>query len=262
VLAAPAGARAAPEKLEVEASDPRIDEARAMHREALAAYETYDYLSAIAAWTRAYERVEGHPLADEIRQGVVYNLAAARMAQHRIDGDGAQLVLAKRLLERYAQALDRGAQAEHAQVAGKIAEIDILLRASREAAPAPRPADGSVTPSADQPRSRKNAVATGLLAGGSVAIAGAVGLFAGMGVGLARGDAADRAASDPMRPAADLAGLRDDGREANVVAIACGISAGVLLVAGVAMVVVGARKRADRKQRISMGLAEGFTWHF
>jgi hypothetical protein len=236
-----------------------------LHREAQAAYETYDYQTAIIAWTRAYERIEGHPRADEIRQGVVYNLAAARMAQYRIDGDRSQLVRAKRLLERYAEALDRGAQAEHAQVAGKIAEIDILLEPQRErdaapsrTSPPPQTADRSV----DAPASRHRPAGTGLLIGGSIAIAGAATLVAGMGVGLARGRAAERAAADPMRPAADLAELRRDGITANRIAIGCGISAVALLTAGVAMLVVGSRRRANRASRVSLRAQEGWTWHF
>jgi hypothetical protein len=131
--------------------DPRLQEAQALHGQGQAAYETYDYSSAIAAWTKAYARIEGHPRADQIRHAVVYNLAAARMAQYRVDGDRSQLGLAKKLLEKYSEALGRDAQSELAQVEGKIAEIEALLGENEARAPEPSPPVAPAPPLVDRP---------------------------------------------------------------------------------------------------------------
>jgi hypothetical protein len=244
-----------------EEHDPRLDEARRLHDQGQAAYETYDYPSAITAWTKAYASIEGHPRADQIRHAVVYNLAAARMAQYRVDGDETQLGLAKRLLVKYSEALDRDAQAERAQVQGKIAEIDALLD-TKEETPSPSPPAPVVEPPMqDEPPPRPRKAGTGLIVGGAIALAGGLGATVGMAVGLARGRAADEALADPMRPAADLEGLRDDGRQANAIAIVCGVTGALLVGAGVTMLVVGARRHA-RGNNAAWRREGGLVWRF
>lgn len=263
-LAIPNAAAAAPAQVvdsTGDENDPRLVEAQALHDQGQAAYETYDYPAAIAAWTRAYARIEGHPRAEQIRHAVVYNLAAARMAQFRVDEDKSQLELAKRLLTKYSEALDRDAQSERAQVTGKIAEIDALL-GEGDAEPESTPPPVVVPPTGDDDRPPDRARGTGLIAGGSIAIAGGVGAMAGMAVGLAQGRAAQRGLDDPMRPAADLPGLREDAHRANRIAIACGVSAAVLVAAGVAMLVVGARKRARSSKSAAVWLGSGVAWNF
>jgi hypothetical protein len=245
--------------------DEQLREAQQLYREGLAAFETYDYPAAIEAWTRAYERVEGHPRSDQIRNGLVYNLAAARVAQYRIDGDRTQLRLAQQLLARYRGAVEHDAS-ERAQIDAKLAEVEALLAEDEddESATLPEPVATPAAPPRDAPPSdppRTRRAGTGWIASGAVAFGAGVGLLAGMGVGLARGRTADRAVADPTRPAGELEGLQADGRRGNRIAIATGISGGVLVAAGVALVVIGAKRRGH-SARVAHWTGEGLTWRF
>jgi hypothetical protein len=240
-----------------------INEAKAWHLEADAKYNTADYEGAITSWQKAFAALPRTAEANTYRSLILYNIAAAREKLFALRGDVEQLKQAKILLEQfeasidetYAAAPEQG-EAERARVQEKLAAIDAQIAQSEaEPAPEPEPAptetpttNAPVTnpPTTDAPATRsKTPPRTYFIAGG---------VLAGLGVAAGAGMVAALVVG---RRANDIEGLDDRdfagretqfnrGRRANIAAFATGALSGVLLAAGVAMLVVGAKRRPAR----------------
>jgi hypothetical protein len=241
------------------ATDDGLAEAKARHLEADAKYNTADYEGAIEAWQKAFAALPRTAEANTYRSIILYDIAAAREKLFVLRGDVEHLKQARILLvqfetsidEIYAGELEEGEQVR-AEVQAKIARIDELIaQAERDDGAAKPPA--AVPPTSDpQPATNTDAPppardpSRGLLIGGGVLLG--LGLVAGAGM---------TAALVIGKRANDLDGLADNeldarkerfdrGRHANAGAIAAGVLGAAFVAAGVALIVVGTKRRASR----------------
>ncbi len=130
-------------------SNTNIEEVRRLYQEGRARYETLDYAGAVELWTKAYAMVEPIPENREIRNNLVYNIAAAKQKQFDLEGDVTYLKQAKGLLERYVEEYKalyeptEEARAEVAKAEEKIAQIEAQIQEAEknQAAAAPPPAE-------------------------------------------------------------------------------------------------------------------------
>jgi hypothetical protein len=223
------------------ASEPNeLARAQRLYEEGKARYDTYDYAGAIEIWTRVYADVPDEPEYATIRNNLVNNIATAQIMAYRQDGDALRLKRAKQLLERYLEGIgDAEGEAEIERVRSRLAEIDHELERSTapEVAPPPQPAP--------QPQRRGR----GLVIGGAVVASAGVALSSGMIAGLVLGRQAgrelDQHVDDELAGMASEARRRaviDDGVFANRLAIGAGVTAGVLVVVGTILAVVGATR--------------------
>jgi hypothetical protein len=237
-------------------ADP-LEVAKQRHLAAATKYDTADYAGAIEAWQDAYDQLPRTADANPYRALILFNIAAAREKLFELRGDVAELKAAKILLEKfdgaideiYADAPEEGA-AEREHVREKIARIDArIAEASKppEPAPEPQPAASEPTPvapaDADTPP-RRATPGRGLIIGGAVAL----GLGVAAGAGLIASALVGRKSNSLGGLAdTDLVGRQerfDRGRSANAGAIASAAIGVVALATGVALVVVGSKRRA------------------
>jgi hypothetical protein len=251
--------------------DPTLAEAKAHHVEADAKYNTADYEGAIASWRKAYAALpRTHPEANYYRALIAYNIAASYEKLYAVRGDVEHLRQAKILLQKfeasidetYSDVPDEGVQVR-AEVRAKIAHIDELLaKAEHEPkpkAPTTRPQDRTTTPvkptekaPADRDPSRGLVVGGGVLIG--LGVVGGAGMTAALVVGGRANDIGD--IDD-----ADVAARKetfDRGRAANTGAIAAGVVGLACLAAGIALVVVGVKRRPARTTASFAGLRVRF----
>ncbi|RMG99896.1 MAG: hypothetical protein D6705_01895 [Deltaproteobacteria bacterium] len=120
-----------------------IEEVRRLYQEGRARYETLDYAGAVELWTKAYAMVEPIPENREIRNNLVYNIAAAKEKQFELEGDVTYLKQARGLLERYVEEYKalyeptEEAKAEVAKAEAKIAQIDAMIAKAEAQAATP-----------------------------------------------------------------------------------------------------------------------------
>lgn len=254
------------------AVDP-ISEAKAWHLEADAKYNTADYEGAITAWQKAFAALPRTAEANTYRSLILYNIAAAREKLFALRGDVEQLKQAKILLEQfeasidetYAAAPEQGEQ-ERARVQEKLAAIDAQI-AQTEAEPAPEPAPTATPttnepvtnpPTTDAPATRsKTPARTYFIVGGVLSGLG-VAAGAGMVAALVVGRRANDLDGLDDRDFAGREAQFDRGRQANTAAFATGTLGGVLLAAGIAMIVVGAKRR-DTRTAVTPVLGRGLA---
>jgi hypothetical protein len=249
------------------AVDP-LAEAKAAHAEGQALFDTADYAGAVAAWTRAYAALPAkEPKSATYRPLILYNIAAAREKLFELRGDVAELKQAKILLERFDGSIDElygadpaTAEVERTRVREKIAALDARIAEALgptepEAPPEPEPAPEPVAPPRPDPTPTTEpttADTTPLTRGRGLVIAG--GVVTGLGVAAAGGLVASlvigqRADDISGLDRADAEGRADQfarGDRANAAAIAMGIVAPVLLAGGIAMLVLGTKRRGAR----------------
>lgn len=250
---------------------PEVDpdaEARRLHQEGQARYDTADYAGAIESWTRAYAALPNRAKSAAMRPVILYNIASAREKAYDVYGDVAQLRQARELLVKFEESIDEiftdSEQAEHerARVRERIAHVDARIEQHERGASPPgddaEPVSDSLPPPvvtapppqmhpvADEPAKGgpdARVITGGVLLGLGAAAAG-VG-FAGLGIGVKANDL-DGLADD------DLDGRErqfDRGRAGNAMAIAGVVAAPVLLGVGIALVVLAkTRPRAARGQ--------------
>ncbi len=253
-LVGPSPALAAPE------ADPEA-EARALHDDGQARFDTADYAGAIESWTRAYAALPDRPESAAMRPYILYNIATARERAYDVYGDVAHLKQARFLLLEFDSAIDRiyddpaEAAAERERVRARVSQLDARI-AEHERAPAgdddpetvfgaaQDPAPGTTEPQTppQTPPSRERAKPDGRLVAGAVllGLGGAAAVVSLSGVII--GNAAN-----------DIGGLQDDdfagreqkfsrGRAGNGMAIGGAIAAPLLLGAGVVLVVLAKRR--------------------
>ena len=148
---------------------------------------------------------------------------------------------------------------ESSQIAAEIRRGEKVIAASEQAITAmEKPTEAA--PVADEPEPRKKAPrdGRGLIAGGSLLTLVGVGGVAMLGAGLATGIGAQKDADALNEADLDFQTKLDDidakGKLGNTLAIAGGVVAGVGLAAGIALLVVGVKKR--KKYRAEHGSDE------
>jgi hypothetical protein len=247
-----------PVRAEEPGTDP-LAEAKAAHARAQAEYETAAYDRAIESWTAAYAALPDSPESATYRPLILYNIARAREKLFSLRGDVTHLKQARALLEKFEAAIPEvyaddpaEGEAEREKVRAKIAELDAKIaeaegdRATEPTAAATEPVAAPPSTPEVEPQSRRDRAdprARPLIAVGAVLVALGVAGFGGMGGALAVGEQANDI--DDLAPD-DLAGREsrfDRGRRANAAAIAMGVVSPLLLGAGVALLVVGAKRK-------------------
>lgn len=257
--------------------------AQQLYREGQNFYETANYTGAIQKWTQAYGLMEWGPDTAEAKTSMLYNLAAAHEKQYGISKNVQNLRTAKVLLQSFAERIPTiygetpEAKAELDRVEHRIAEIDAQIdEASGTGVAVPDVPDDpdepgepdeteSSTPEApsssdEQPveqddpdadasaRAPKN-VGRPLFYGGAAAI--------GLGVAAGGGAIAFTILSDQQNNFDDVDPFNykkrneqiDKGLLYNELAVGLGVTAGVLVVSGMVLALVGKRRMAKEESR-------------
>ncbi|MCA9652201.1 MAG: hypothetical protein H6712_05960 [Myxococcales bacterium] len=247
-------ASAAPGEPALEA-DP-LAEAQALYDKGRAKFETADYHAAVELWTEAYALVPDTADGGQTKVLLIYNIATAREKAFEVTQDPVELRQARILLSNFEQSIatlygeGEEADAERARVQEKIAALDDQLAELDHAqgpddgtAPQPEPETPPevVEPGTDEPP--PNPAARGLVIGGAVSLSLGVAGLAMMGAGLGMGSRANDI-SDLQPDAIDARRDRfERGRTGNVLAIAGGVTAGVLVVTGSVLLALGMRRK-------------------
>ncbi|PRP94334.1 hypothetical protein [Enhygromyxa salina] len=226
--------------------DPALDEAQRLFSEGALMFETADYAGAIERWTAAYGLVPSVPEYSVIKAKLIANLSAAHERAYAVDERVEHLNQAKILLESYRASIDTIYTEEEADerdrelawVVERLTKIDAELQAVAEREAAARQTDPE--PRSESESSR--APGRGLVIGGGVltglGVAGLGVMAGGMVLGSQNNDVTDLPTND-----LDARGARfAQGRLGNALAIAGGVGGGLLLAAGVGLLVVGLNK--------------------
>jgi hypothetical protein len=242
--AALAGASFEPESSE---EDELYAKAEALYQEGKGKFETADYAAAIETWTKAYSMLPSTHESARVKVLLLYDIATARELAFDVDGEVAHLRQAKILLENFDSNIpalyEEGAPAddERKRVRERIAELDRKIEEA-EAEPGPLVDEPEPRPDVepedpDAAKKRKAMVIAGAtllgLGGASLGL---------MTAGLVIGEQAD-----------DISGLEDDdiegrrdqfnrGRTGNTLAIVGGAAAGVFVITGTVLLVMGKKK--------------------
>jgi len=199
-------------------------------------YETADYAGAIELWTEAYGLVPAVPEYSEAKADLIFNIATAHEKAFDVDADTRELNQAKILLEQYRKLLPEiytstpEREFERTRVDEKLETIQRKIdTADREARR--RATEGS--------RRGEAKAANNLIISGAVVTA-----LGGVGVGIATAGMVMGAGANDLSELEDddFNGRRDQfdrGRTGNTLAIAGGVTAGVLVPVGVALLAVG-----------------------
>lgn len=250
------------------AAEDELAEAKRLHNEAEAKYSTADYDGAVAAWQASFAALPRNPEANPYRSVIQYNIAAAYEKLYELRKDVEYLKKARMNLERfeasideiYAGAAEDGEQ-ERANVKAKLAHIEGLLAKAETEPPPPKPSvdgppptDPKPTPprSDGPPRARDG---RGLVIGGGMAIG--LGLIAGAGMtaALVVGKSANDIGGVAEDDLAERKEVFDRGRSANAAAIATGVIAAACVATGIALVVVGSKRKTSRTAKLGHALA-------
>lgn len=235
-----------------------LAEAKAWHLEADAKYNTADYDGAITAWEKAFAALPRTQDANTYRSLIYYNIAAAREKLFALRGDVEHLKQAKILLQQFEASIDEtysGApeqgEEERARVQEKLVRIEgLIAEATAEDPPATPPEPGPPvdpepvrTPPTDVTQPGGDSGRSLLIAGGVLAGLGVL-AGAGMTAALLIGRKANDIDGIEEQELAKRKAIFDRGRRANAGAIAGGVLGTVLVAAGVALLVVGAKRKA------------------
>lgn len=228
--------------------DAGVTQARELHAQGRARYETLDYEGAIELWTRAYANIPAKEAYREIRNELVYNIATAREKAYDVDGDIKHLKRAKGLLEKYLaefKTINEPTDAnrhEAARVQKRLTALDEKIaevEGGEASAPAPTPATPELTPqqraerllATDPVLRKKHRSGRGMIIAGSITL----------GVGLV------------VLSSLSSSGVRGDvGTGAGA-----GVLGGGLVITGLVLIPVGAKrfKAAKREARARVVMA-------
>ena len=212
-----------------------------------------DLAGAIERWQQALASLPVTQATAHRRSGLVLAIAAAHEERFERGGEAKELRAALEVLDGQLAGLDPtddenrvAVELRRTAVAGRLAGV----RAA-EADTAAAPVDAGA-----RPQRRGLWVAGGTVTGLGVASLAVMGLGLGLGAGAdqALGAAVARPGDDPGREAAKAAAL-DQGQRANDAALAGGVIGGVLLVAGVALLIAaGSRggRAGPREPRVTL----------
>ena len=223
-------------------------EAKRLYQEGRVHFETADYLEALASFKGAYQRAQGissESFRNEVLVALLFNLARAHVKAFTIDGDASHLRQAEDLLGTYlASESPMVHQGDAEELRAEIAELE------SEGVEPDDAEDGGVSggeppdtaasePQSDEPPAKSG---SGLVIGGGVLMglsAVGLGLMTGGAVGASRAeqDYVDAANGDERET------IDARGRTMNGLVVTGGVAAGVLLSAGIALLVVGKRRQ-------------------
>lgn len=251
------------------AADDPLAEAQALYERGRARFETADYSGAIGLWSDAYALVPDDASGGQIKTLLLYNIATARERAFEVSRDPSQLRQARILMEDFEAGIDElygegpEAEAERRRVQDKIAALDERIAEHEQAAgrgsdtaaqpePEPEPKPEPEPEDLGTDESATDAPGRGLVIGGAVSLSlGAAGLgmmAAGLGLGSGANDISDL---DPN----DIAARRDRfdrGRTGNALAIAGGVTAGVLVVTGSVLLALGLRRNRNKASAVAL----------
>jgi hypothetical protein len=230
------------------AEEAAVEQAQQLFDAGATKFETADYVGAIELWTEAFGLVPNVPENAPIKARLIANIAAAQERAYGVDKQVSHLNQAKILLERYRGVLadiyldEVEREKELAWVNERVAKIDAELKvvADREAAER-----AAAEQAAAERAARDDAPppGQGLVIGGSVlaglGVAGLGVMVAGMVIGSQNDDISDLPTND-LDTRADRFRM---GRLGNALAIGGGVGGAVLLGTGVALLVVGLKKK-------------------
>ena len=218
-------------------------------------YDTADYVGAVELWSEAYAALPDTPEAAQYRSVLVYQLASACREAYELESDQKYLKKAERLLEQYIESL--GPDEEESRTTAQEALDEVRLKIKQEEAEAAArrsviEADAKDARS-DSPKTDDEEPGKQLLIAGGVSLGVGAVLLAVMGVGLGQGSSADQEGDDFIAnggdPADPMVGdLIDKGTRANTMALATGITGGVLLVTGIGLIAADAVRRKKSRE--------------
>lgn len=232
---------------------------------------------AIALFEAGLGQLPADPGYAPTRARVLLTIVEAHEAAFARDNDLERLQRAKRLLDRYLGPLDlldeQGRAAAEEQRSGLIGKIT-AVEATRKAEDAARAASAR-RDRADKTRKQARVLSLSGIALISAGIAGLALMGAGLGLGraadrgidelkagkLAGGDDWDMPCSDAACQAAreqELAPLLARGNAGNVLVVVGSVTGGALLATGVALLVVGRKKKREARQLELTPAASGF----
>lgn len=254
IISAPREALAAPAASEAEAPS-TTEQAETKFRAGQTKYETADYDAAIELWTEAYGLVESSPENAAIKALLIFNLAQAHVKAFELHEDTLHLKKARALLESYRASLellyaDETARAdENAKVDATLADIAAKLDAAEaERAPEPEPTPAPPPPQVDAPPSNPSPGNPLLFAGIGVTVLGVA--MGGVGLGLGAAWASNANDVSGLEPS-DLDAREQQfarGRRGNMLMVAGGVIAGVLIPTGVGLLTIGAKRNAEARR--------------
>jgi hypothetical protein len=229
--------------------DEAVEQAQRLFEEGAIKYETADYIGAIERWTEAFGMVPSVPENAPVKAKLIANIAAAQERAYLVDGRVSHLKQAKILLEQYRSGLDEiyldelEREKEVAWIDDRLAKIDAELQAVVEREAADRAAERSTEQPEQAEQPEQPPPGRGLVIGGSVAmgieLAGLSIMIAGMVIGENNDDISDLPTTD-LDTRAERFRM---GRLGNGMAIGGAVAGGVMLGAGVALLVVGLQKQ-------------------
>ncbi len=256
-----------------------------LYNEGRSLYETADYTGAIRLWTKAYAKLEWSPANAEIKAGLLYNLAGAHEEAYGINNDAAHLNKAVVLLERFEENIPKiygegaDANAERDRVRQRMRRIqDKIDKAKAEGAttspvdeaideaedqardePAQQSGDDAATPARDDAKREKKPGKVLMIIGGVVTGIGVATGGAAIATGIISGQSNDFSGI-PEDDFDERTAQIDYGYRMNTVAVANAIASGVLVAGGIALLLVGAKKKkqANEEKGSSARLAPTF----
>lgn len=213
-----------------------------------AQYEAGSYLQAARTWVEAAGRLPEVAANRENRAALFDYIADAYLRGLPAKGRGPVLREAISVLDEYCDGFLRTYGAE-APISPKVLQVQAELRRQLGAQPTPGDAVEPSWTAAPAVRPWK-----GLLVGGGVLVGVGVGAAVLAGVSGARGDGVEAefeaARCSLYTPTESCAHLIERGRAANAWAITGGIVAPLALGGGVAMLIVGARRKAAARHAL------------
>lgn len=258
----PAAGRAAPK------TGPEVAAFEAGFQAGQAQYDAGEFLAAARTWKQAAAELPQAPEHRANRAAIHDYMAEAYEKSLEAAADEAVVREAVATLEAY-EAGFRAAfpgEAVSPKLAAALERLRGQLRAIEEAAkqqepepaPAPKPAEPKVEPPRGKPW-------RGLAAGGGVALAGGAAMLGLFAFGYSRTSRLEDEIEDPaLGCRADMLSgecgdLQDRGKSANAMAVAGLVLGPALLGAGVAMLVVAAKRKKTATQALAPRLGRGFA---
>ena len=262
-----------------------LEEAKGLHEQAQARFDTADYLGAIESWTAAYQTLPKTGDSGRMRPFILYNIATAREKAYETTDDVAHLRRARVLLETFERSIDElyadpeQRATERARVQDRLVGLEEKIR-THEARTTPEPEPESEPEPGPEPQAETELGAPSeppdrppegraLVIGGAVltALGGAAAImtFTAVGIGAAANDVDDLRDDTPQDKQAREEQF-ERGRISNPIAIAGAVATPLLLAGGIALLVVG-KKRQRARTAWTPAIAPGaasLTWtlHF
>ncbi len=251
------------------AVDPALAAAQELYSRGLTHYETLDYDLAISSWKDALEKLRAAEVdtpeqarsVASARTAIVYNIARAQQRAFGQDHDVARLKKAKGLLELYVRESTEAGTVDESELAVARSRIDEIAEQIVEAE-RPRPLEPPAPAPAPAPKDDGRKPGVGLIAGGATALVLGVGAVVGgavIGTRMSGGSESDLADLDQLgdEPARRDALAR--GRTGDTVLIASTVAGGLVAVAGVVLLAIGAKRAKAPRRAPVASFGAGFV---